>query len=540
MNTDIPGLLPRGNAFTIGYKGRHLYADQNPLQRCEERASSYIIEDYSLVLLASPLLWYGIDVLLEKLPPHCHLLCLESNEALMNLGPPEEKAFLLQDPRVSHLKTADVTQAISLLENLGPWRFRRCVLVTLNGAYALNASLYRNFHQGLQKSIETYWKNRMTMIHMAPLWIRHIFRNLMLLPELRDAKTFTTELPVFVVGAGESLEVLLPFLKRLRSKFFLLSVDTALPILLSEDLLPDAVLCLESQAANLSDFIGSCHLAVPLFCDLLAHPETFRLLQGEKFVFLSTFSPNTLLERLELTGLHPFSFPPLGSVGVAAIHLALQISKKEVFFAGLDFSFSPGKTHSRGSPEHLKELSSAFRLAPWISYNRTIEFPGYPEEATNGRPVKTTLILETYRNTLASMIQNTSRIFNLGEHGLKIPHAKNIDSKTAEGIISSYSPIPLQKDSPDLSPKYSLDKVVLFLQKEYALLRKVYNLGSAYLSIGSETAKKTFLDALEQCDYLLLHFPDPHRKSVCDTSFTARVCTSAGHYMRVLESLLKI
>lgn len=530
MNPDIPELIPRGNHFTIRYGNRHLYNPGSPFRRAVEKAEAVSVGPHTLVLVASPLLFYGVETLLHNLPEHCHLLCVESDPNLSNLVLEPEQKRILEDHRISYIKTRSPEEVITASRSLGFWKFRRCVLASINGGYALHSRLYRSISDTLQREIEVFWKNRMTLINMVPLWIKNLFHNLTRYPFSLDLRSVSTEKPVVVTGAGESLEGTLHELRHNRKGIFILSVDTALPVLLSSEIIPDAVICLESQVTNLKDFIGAAGKHIRLFCDFLSHPSTYKTTDGETAFFLSRFAPNRLFERMETAGLAPPFIPPLGSVGVAAVHLALRLTKNNVYVTGLDFSFTPGKTHSRGSPAHITELMSSNRLQPSDSYGRCVDYQGYRRKDKSGRTVKTTLILESYLDQLKETVERETRVYNLGLCGLP-----------AEGIpktkLEPGQPCRVNKPQENTItvPEGRKKDVRTFLMREKSLLSGVYRTGNEYLSLQTEEHRHRFIETLRMCDYVLLHFPDPERIDTCDRSFAARVCAAADLYMRHID-----
>ncbi len=539
MNPDFPLVVPQGDTYNVRYKNRDLYPVGDPCKRAEQKASVISLRENTLVICASPLLLHGIDVLLEQLPGNCHILCVEADPLLAAIPPISEKRHILSDSRISLLTTGDLHLVLKSVNALGLGRFRRCLLVTLNRGYTLHSDFYRSIQIAVQSEIEGFWKNRMTLVHMAPLWIKNLFLNLSVFHQSIDLKTVKTERCIFVAGAGESIEECIPVLRRLRDSLYILSVDTALPVLLTSDITPDGIVTLESQVFNLNDFIGASALHIPVFCDLLAHPSTYYATRGEVYFFVSRFAPNRLLDRMETAGICPPLVPPLGSVGVAAVHLALQMTDNRVFYAGLDFSFVQGKTHSRGTPTHIQALSSSNRLNSYDTYINCIDFPGYMRKDKAGRTVKTTLILDSYREILSKTTCHSERVFDAGSLGLP---AKGIRPADINSIQCS-------ADSggfgirTDVRKTGGLEELFLqtkkFLEQESGFLSEVSKKGRIFLSSRLQSDLDAFTSALGACDYLLLHFPDPEGIESCDPPFTARVCAAAELYNRYIFRALQ-
>ncbi|HOV64183.1 MAG TPA: DUF115 domain-containing protein, partial [Spirochaetia bacterium] len=361
-----PLLSNTGRGFTVSYRGRFLYSAVDPEGRAERIASSVPKEEQTLYLIPSPLLFYGCKTILKNLPQTSRIFCVEADEALMSLSLSSAET-IIEDERVSYIRTADPLLAGRYLEErIGAWRFRRVRLIPLNGGYALYKTVYDAIEAQLDTVIQTYWRNRMTLMHMGPLWVKNVFLNLIQLPHTLPLSALHTEQPVWVAGAGESLERALPLMKAHREEFFLIAVDTALPCLTQSGITPDLILALEAQYANLKDFIGFANRSVPLCADISSFPGVLRLFQGNKFLFASRFADTALLSRLrEHFSREHFSIeelPPLGSVGVVAVKIGLDMTEAPLIVSGLDFSYTPGKTHSRGAPVHTAALSAWTRI----------------------------------------------------------------------------------------------------------------------------------------------------------------------------------
>jgi len=539
MNPDIPVVVPQGDTDNVHYKNRDLYPSGDPCKRAEQKASAISLSENTLVICASPLLLHGIDVLLEHLPGDCHILCVEADPHLAAIPPLSEKRHILTDSRVSLLTTGDLYQVLKAVHALGLGRFRRCLLVTLNRGYTLHSDFYRSIQAAVQSEIEGFWKNRMTLIHMAPLWIKNLFTNLSVFHQSMDLRIAKTERCIFVAGAGESIEEILPVLRRLRDSLYILSVDTALPVLLASDITPDGVVTLESQVFNLNDFIGASALHIPIFCDLLAYPSTYYATRGEVYFFVSRFAPNRLLDRMDTACICPPVVPPLGSVGVTAVHLALHMTNKRVFYAGLDFSFVQGKTHSRGTPTHIKSLSSSTRLVSYDTYKICLDFPGYLRKDKAGRTVKTTLILDSYREVLSKTISQSERVFDAGSLGLSAEGVRPTDINSLQCSDESDG-LGMRMDVRHTErPEEPFLKTKNFLEQESELLTEVSKKGRILLASQSGTDLDAFIAAVDTCDYLLLHFPDPEGIESCDPPFIARVCAAAELYNRYIGRALQ-
>ena len=69
MTGDEPLLTETGRGLTVFYRGKNLYSSSEPREGARRRAAAARLEDRSLVLVPGPGLGYGLEVLLERLPP---------------------------------------------------------------------------------------------------------------------------------------------------------------------------------------------------------------------------------------------------------------------------------------------------------------------------------------------------------------------------------------------------------------------------------------------------------------------------------------
>ncbi|HEC61107.1 MAG TPA: DUF115 domain-containing protein [bacterium] len=121
------------------------------------------------------------------------------------------------------------------------------------------------------------------------------------MPAARDLGQISETQSILVTGAGPSLEHDLLWIKANRDKFLLITVDTALPVLMDVRIRPDFIFMLESQVLNLDDFLPYHDPKIALICDLTANPRIIRLFDTLYFFssrFYPLFAVDFILEQL--------------------------------------------------------------------------------------------------------------------------------------------------------------------------------------------------------------------------------------------------
>ena len=484
--------------FSVVYRGIALYSRVDPRSAPERTAASAEIRPETLYIVPSPLLGYGLETLLGRIPASSAVLALEADSGLAELSAERLSPEVKDHPQFRFLSGASLTYRD--IRDLG--RFRRCVEISLSFGRKLHGEAYDALLRFVEAEIARYWRNRMTMIHMGRLWTRNIVRNLARLGDVDLRSPQPWDAPVVVCGAGPSLDLACPWLIRERSRVRVLACDTAVGALAARGLAPDAVVCLEGQIHNLKDFLPSGGAEVPLFADITSHPSSFRAVRGPKILTITRFEELMFLDRLEALPLPALRLPPLGSVGVLALRLSRALTDGPVFLAGLDFSYPPGRTHARGATAIRTEELRQSRLYRANAQWRATFAPGTKTTANGER---TDSVLSSYAALLCRETADDSRVLDIRASGLDLGLRRIslggasdfLDQAVGKRTLPPFRIGPAQ-DGAALSAV-----AASFLEGERArVLRLLEVLRSAPEELSAVVA---------ECDWIYSWFPDEHR-----------------------------
>jgi hypothetical protein len=531
MDGDLPLVTETPGGLSLKYHDAWLYSSRDPRALPEKSALSFFPPERSLVIVFSPLLGYGLDILLSRLPPGSSLLCLEAEESLYRLALERIPESLRNDPRFYLAYAQSAADLSGFLPRLGA--FRRALALSLSGGYRLHQKTYDGIFSCLEREIGLCWRNRATLAKLGRLWVRNLISNLSCLPRtksMEDLDDAVADRAVLVAGAGPSLERAYAWLARWREAVFILAVDTALPALRAAGIRPDAVLCLEGQVHNLGDFIGSSDSRIPLIADLSSHPVSFRGLGGPVYPIASRFADCALLARLELRGILPYSLPPLGSVGVAALSLALRRwgGRNPILVSGLDFAFPKGKVHARGAPSHSAYLRSRARLSSDGLFTAAFRSGTRPIDAR----------VSMYSDPVLSGYADIARA-ELSEFPASVFDARGFGIDLGLEAFSLESGLPPPEPLSQLAQArngraaavksgeascFSDDgQLSAFALDELGRVRELRALLSGDAAMDSGRLETL----LAECDYLCLHFPDRPEKPLTDKSYLRRLSVEA-------------
>ena len=573
MATDAtkPCLVQAGQGFSVLYNERYLYSRYNPEKAALQTVASLTVLPGTVIIVAAPLLWYGMDELFAKLPTECTILAIELESALQELTEKtlETKPYK-NDSRLSLL----TAKALSHFEDYFPplHTVRRAILVELSGASQLHKDAYHQIARSAEHTIATFWKNRLTLTRFGRLYARNLFKN------LGEAKNclprICIEKPIIVVGAGESAELTVRALQALpekqRSCFFLLAVDAALPMLTAHQLDVDGVVAVESQLAIEKAYIGQQKHIPLLLCDAVSRPAVIRRAQKQGariHFFLSDYTHATYLSELKEQGILPPLLPPLGSVGLTATFIALSLrasSDIPIFVTGLDFSFSLGCTHARGAPAHIMRLCTHTRLKPLAAYEAAYKPGASAVHGKNGL-VYTDRALSGYAEGFRETFSGNTNLYDCGESGLflSLPcitntalatflntahadtHSKPLNA-SAPMQSARTQPVPVATaaiKAPTEQPATVLptdNAFAAYAKKEVSALTRIKALLTHSEAVRSPTmsVQDELTALITPRDYLYLHFPDGFTCKSADLSFLKRIRSELDFFIKDLTTAL--
>jgi hypothetical protein len=511
-------LIDTGNGYTVRHKGRYVYSRVDPRRDALRRVRRFLalprIElSGTLVLVPSLGLGYGLSELLEGLGEAArreagrlhdgiqadddsapddgwHVLCVEADQGLFATALAMRPRVFPEDARLTVVRTDSTQRLAALLRRIGVGRFRRVLVAPLCSGYEIDRSLYDRLASALEDEIRIHWQNRITLVRLGGLWVRNLIANLAVLPKACDWRDLRIEGPVVVAGAGPSLDDALDRIEAWRGRIVLLAVDTAVAPLLRRGLEPDLVLVLDAQMANLLDFVGVDMGRLAIMADLSSTPAILRR-AGRLHLYATRFAPLRLFDRLNVAGLLPATIPAVGSVGVTALHAAVELTSGPVLLAGLDFAYAAGRTHARGTPGDSRMSVAADRLHPVESLvsSAIIERRPFRRSGTDCGPVLTDLVLQGYAGQAARIVAAQNRIYSLSGGGLDIGARRSEDLPKAPAALLS---------TREACRRWSAREVQEFVREEN---RRILALQQG----GGGEAEAAELRA--ECDYLTVDWP---------------------------------
>ena len=507
-----PCLVQTAQGFTVSYKDKFLYSKYNPSKAILNIIENLNIQPQTIILCVSPVLPYGLKELSQKLPEDCLMIGCELEEELFD--------FIKQNQNTTEFDFSNINNFSFItkdeLLNLGPklikqkgGTFRRIIRIDFSAAAQLNSNTYDMVVENVTNALMTYWANRVTLVKFGRKYCTNFFKNLSILDQTTPIQNYfgSFEKPILVFGAGQSAQDGITHIKESsRDNYYILCADTALQPLLANGITPDGVFIEEAQNVICKCFIGTQNSNLHIFAGLSSLHAITRYFKSEQISYFTTeFTQANFLDRFEKTGILPPKNEPFGSVGVTAFYYATIFRKNDkvpIYTYGLDFSYSAGRTHTKGAMADNARFMTSSRIKTDANYGAAFNKPAFKKNEI----MYTTPIMERYANLMNELLSHCE------EHSDVAIHEKT-------GIDTDGFPCCARKD---------------IIQKERASLLELKSLLTGEKQLPAEELEKEITQLVQDREYLYLHFPDGHKFQYTQ-SFLNRVRVEIEYYLKILD-----
>lgn len=275
--------------------------------------------------------------------------------------------------------------------------------------------------------------NNATLEKFRALWFRNSKRNIeksMILETVNIFKSRAENLPFLVLGAGPSLEKILPHLASLKNKTVIVCVDTALRALLQQKIQPDFIVLTDPQYWAYRHIAGLKSPESILITENSVYPSVFNF-ECKKIVCAKSQIP--VGQFFEKYCGEPGYLGAGGSVASCAWTFAKYCGAKNIFICGIDLSFPNKQTHIKGSIFEQKIYASSTKIKPAETAGMPLLFGGNASWEKNfyGKPVLSDQRMKMFAWWFESNIAASpeTKTFTLSPEGLYIPGIEPFELK---------------------------------------------------------------------------------------------------------------
>ena len=530
-----PCLVEAAQGFSVSYKNHLLYSKYNPGRNILSIVEKADILPGTVVLCFSPVLNYGLEALAEKLPENCLMIGIEADSELYKISESESKKLECCKKNIYELVSPEELLALpKKLEKLsGTGKFRRVIYLEFSGGFLLNKEFYIQLFEACRNSVSQFWKNHVTLVKFGRKYCANLLRNIQFIPE--SIKKIQVSKKILVVGAGESSVETLKKISGKRGDFFIIAVDAALKTLNALKIKPDAAVCEEAQSIITRAFTGCVKNFDYLFVSTTATNSVVRLNPKKNIFYTPLFTDAGFLRKLEESKILNSVQPPLGSVGLSATQIALNIRKNEetpVFVTGLDFSYSIGKTHASNSFHDNARRASSSKIKGLENFAASFGNDSTKFYEKDGKIAVTTTALSGYAKLFCYKFSGTKNLFDAGNTGVPL----GLPQKSCDVNIENSAPQNKNQDEKifhEENTKEISEKIQDWLKTEKDALDELKSIFTGKTPVSENEQKEKIRELLRNREYLFIHFPDSHRLDFSQ-SFLNRIRIEIDFFLKII------
>ena len=541
IQNEKPCLVETPQGFSVFYRNKFLYSKYAPARSICQTIEKLALLPGTLFLCCSPVLTYGLSELLSKLDDSSFCLLCEFDSQLDAFSRERPDFSKIKDMKKAARLTLPELQQLPVILNqpsyttmegrqlLPAGTFKRVIRLDFSAGTQFHNELYDELTAACTTAIMTFWANRMTLVKFGRKYSQNFFKNLKILAQTSPIKNFfgSVSKPIIVFGAGESTDKGIKKIKDKADDFFIICADTALQPLLKNGIKADAVFVEEAQSVIKKAFIGTKNNKTRLFAGMSAAANLYKIFGKERLSFFTTkYSSASFLKRLSDKKIIPPMNEAFGSVGLTALYYALRFRSSEdipVFIYGLDFSYSAGLTHAKGSMAVAERHIRSTRLLPPASYAAAFNTLAEKVLSKDGRCFYTTRTLKNYAELFKGLFCGIKNLFDSSDCGinLNLPYKEPQADNTV--ISAPLQPLPFSNEEKKVIQNYLLE--------EKKILERLRDLLTGKEKLTAEEQRNQITKLASEREYLFLHFADGINFKY-ETSFLKRIRTEIDFFLK--------
>ena len=337
---------------------------------------------------------------------------------------------------LSSLDDLKITEVVSKLPDIKNVRPERLHYVDPEGSNA------KTILETFESRTKLFYVSRNTTSMMAGIWTTQILKNLPKVvlegQSLLDLRNTGQRQTAIVVGAGPSLDQVIPEIKRVADRSIIIVAFKALRSLTAAGIRPHFVLCLDpKQKKRHLEGVDFSQIGAFVYEAASNDEMVASVTDCPTFPFVASDLPIEILRSLKLADI-----PIMGTAG-SAVHGALQLSVllgcTRVYLAGTDFGFPDNRLYATGSGTgddfKVSADGKSYSRQPLDSHFRSGNLKSVP--ANDGGEVGASLEMIQFREWVEKFVgletskNNQIEFFNLAFRGAVIkgvPYAKSVES----------------------------------------------------------------------------------------------------------------
>jgi hypothetical protein len=370
--------------LTLKLNGNYLYSRYDPLKDAEHFIQSQVDQSANVYCLFGFGLGYHVQELLQK-EPNKRIVVIEPYVSVIRKAAENiDLSNIFSHPNVEILCLEQGKVMINTLNELTKqqtrWIIPNAWLKALPQSHPLKHFLedIKIQEMSFQRFSSLMEKNFTENLKYMDVDVGKLFGN------------FNGQKAV-LVSAGPSLDDTVYSLKKLKDKYFILAVGSALRVLKENDVVPDAVIITDPQETVYKQLDGMGFAQPLIYLSTACHSAVANHRGPKVIAFQKGYS-----KAEGYAGQHNFPLVDTGgSVATTALDILIKMGFSEIVLLGQDLAYSKNRSHALQSTSRIEVVSNESLLSVL---------------ANDGTMVKTTTILSIYRRWFERKVAETKHV----------------------------------------------------------------------------------------------------------------------------------
>ena len=461
-----------GKTIILSVNGKELplHSKIDPLREGEKNPPEFNPDKYDLLIVLGCGLGYHLSGLRGKEAEYKKIIVIDRIPGLeKELSGNESSRFLTESEKIFFITGEDPAGVESALSGMIDLENCKGVqVVEHTGSFRLFTEYYEAVKSGLKRIIDKKSGDKATVKAFGSIFLRNALNNFKNIDRLAPVSSIAGKFrgsSALIVSSAPSVENYIDDIKRFRDRFYIIAVDSALPMLREQGVKPDFAVSIDPQHRIAEHFLGHEGRGTIHIFSIVSPPAIAEIFGG--YLSLNSHPVSQIIKEL-----YPGAVGSIdsgtGSVAGDALCFALLAGFDNIGMTGFDFSFSGNTIYARGT-SYQKRYSLYFnnRFITPEGFNAAYIFKGSGSLRVEGRYTRRSFI--GYRDSLVKLISErclTSPVI-INSAGLPVRNGRYLDMKGfVETCGSSKSlHLPSAENSVKLKEIIDIKRITDFLAK---------------------------------------------------------------------------
>lgn len=430
-----------------------LHSRIDPLREGDKNAPDFNPGKYDLLVILGCGMGYHLSGLREKAAAYKEIIVIDILAGLeKELADSGEQAFLTALDNLTFI-TGEEPGAVEdrLMGIFDPGRFSGVQVVEHPGSFRLFNEYYESVKNGIRRVLDKKSGDKATVKAFGGIFLRNAVNNLENMEKLSPVSALAGRFSgksALIVSSAPSVEKYIEEIKGYQGSFFIIAVDSALPILYAHDIRPEFVVSIDPQQRIHEHFLGHEGDGVIHIFSIVSPPSIVERYGG--FLSLNSHPVSQVVEEFYPDAIGSID-SGTGSVAGDALSFALLAGFDNIGMTGFDFSFTDNIIYARGT-SYQKRYSLYYnsRFVTPESFNAAYIFRGSGSLMVDGKYTRRSFT--GYRESLVRLIRErcvTPPVI-INSAGLHVSNGRYMEMKAFADIC----------DSPKKGPGISHDNIL--------------------------------------------------------------------------------